>query len=234
MSVPFGQSQEQHEQALQGLAEQLAKQIKSEQDITALSKQLLKLTVESALQGELEEHLGYRKHAVEGRGSGNSRNGHSKKTVKSNLGEIELHTPRDRQGSFEPQLIGKGQRRLTQMDDQILTLYAKGMTTRDIADTFKEMYGADVSHTLIANVTEAVYETVKAWQARPLDRLYPIVYLDALVVKVHQERRVINKTIHVVLGINRHLEFTVEHILRDRLAVVGVGGGFEFTLAFHL
>ena len=133
MSTPFGQRTEKNEQPLQELAEQLAEQISSEQDIATLSQQLLKLTVESALKGELTDHLGYAKHAVEGRGTGNSRNGHSTKTLKSNLGEVEIQTPRDRQGTFEPQLIGKGQQRLTQLDDQILTLYAKGMTTRDIA-----------------------------------------------------------------------------------------------------
>jgi transposase-like protein len=181
---------------------ELAKHIKSEKDIAALSQQLLKLTVERALNVEMDEHLGYDKHAWEGRGSGNSRNGSSPKTVKGSMGEVELDIPRDRRGEFEPQLIGKGQTRLTAFDDQILSLYARGMSTRDIAEAFREMYGAEVSASLISKVTEAVWETVQAWQTRPLEALYPIVYLDGLVVKIRQDNRVINKTIHVALGVN--------------------------------
>ncbi len=180
----------------------LSEQNKSEQDIAALSRQLLKLTVERALQVEMEEPLGYAKHAQEGHGSGNSRNGYSSKTLKGNIGEVEIQPPRDRQGCFEPQLIGKGQTRLTEFDDQILTLYAKGMTTRDIAETFREMYGADVSASLISKVTDAVWETVQAWQTRPLDALSPILYLDGIVVKIRQDNRVINNTVHVALGVN--------------------------------
>jgi putative transposase len=202
MSVPFGHAEMLNHKNLEALAAELAKQIKTEQDIGALSRQLLKLTVESALKVELDEHLGYAKHAPEGRGTGNSRNGHSPKTLKGEMGEVTIQTPRDRQGSFEPQLIGKGQTRLTAFDDQILALYAKGMCTRDIADAFKEMYGAEVSHSLIANVTEAVLETVQDWQARPLDKVYPILYLDGLVIKVRQDQRVINKTLYLALGVN--------------------------------
>ena len=202
MSMPFGPTERIDNTKLEALAGELAKQIKSEQDIAALSRQLLKLTVESALNAELETHLGYAKHAPEGRGTGNSRNGSSRKTLKGDIGEVEIRTPRDRNASFEPQLIAKGQTRLTAFDGQILSLYARGMTTRDIAATFEEMYGAEVSHTVVANVTEAVWETVQAWQSRPLDEVYPIVYLDGLVVKVHQDQRVIKKTVHVALGVN--------------------------------
>ena len=126
---------------LETLASALAKQIKTEQDITALSRQLLKLTVERALKAELDEHLGYERHALAGRGSGNSRNGYSGKTLKGELGEVPIQTPRDRNSSFEPQLIAKGQTRLRRLDQQILAFYAKGMTTRDIADTLAEVYG---------------------------------------------------------------------------------------------
>lgn len=202
MSVPFGTTAMVDDKTLADLSVELAKHIKSEQDIAALSRQLLKLTVEQALNTELEEHLGYPKHAQAGRGSGNSRNGHSRKTLKGAMGEVDIQTPRDRQGEFEPQLISKGQTRLTEFDEQILTLYAKGMTTRDIADTFRELYGAEVSPSLISKVTEAVWETVQAWQTRPLDALYPIVYLDGIVVKIRQDNRVINKTVHVALGVN--------------------------------
>jgi transposase-like protein len=202
MSVPFGKADAVDPAQLEALSVELAKHIKSEQDIAALSRQLLKLTVERALQVEMEDHLGYAKHAQEGHGSGNSRNGYSSKTLKGNMGEVEIQTPRDRQGRFEPQRIGKGQTRLTEFDDQILTLYAKGMTTRDMAETFREMYGAEVSASLISKVTDAVWETVQVWQTRPLDALYPIVYLDGIVVKIRQDNRVINKTVHVALGVN--------------------------------
>lgn len=184
------------------LIDELAKSIKSEKDLAALSKHLLKLTVERAMNAELEEHLGYEKHSVEGKNSGNSRNGFSSKTLKGNFGEVEIETPRDRNSSFEPQIIRKGQTRITGLDEQILALYAKGMTTRDIASTFKEMYDADVSHTLISKVTEAVMDEVTAWQARPLDEVYPIIYLDCIVVKCHQDKRVINKSIYLALAIN--------------------------------
>lgn len=184
------------------LVDELAKSIKTEKDLAALSKQLLKLTVERAMNAELDEHLGYEKHAVAGRSSGNTRNGYSSKTLKGNFGEVDIVTPRDRNSSFEPQLIKKGQTRITEFDSQILALYAKGMSTRDIADTFKEMYDADVSHSLISKVTEAVLDEVLAWQMRPLEEVYPIVYLDCIVIKCHQDKRVINKSVYLALAIN--------------------------------
>lgn len=184
------------------LINELAKSIKREKDISALSKQLLKLTVERAMDAELEEHLGYEKHAVEGKNTGNSRNGYSPKRLKGDFGEVEINTPRDRNSTFEPQLIRKGQTRLTEFDEQILALYARGMTTRDIAATFKEMYGAEVSHSLISKVTEAVIDEVNSWQNRPLETVYPILYLDCIVIKCHQDKRVINKSIYLALAIN--------------------------------
>jgi transposase-like protein len=200
--MPFGQVEPVNAPQLEALAAELAKHLKSEHDIAALSRQLLKLTVESALQAELDEHLGYERYAPAGRGTGNSRNGHSNKILKGDIGAVTIQTPRDRQGTVEPQLISKGQTRLSRFDGQILALYAKGMTTRDIADAFAEMYGAEISHGLVAKVTEAVWETVQTWQSRPLDKVYPILYLDGIVVKVRQDNRVINKTIHVALGVN--------------------------------
>ncbi len=123
-------------------------------------------------------------------------------TLKGHHGEVDIEIPRDRSGTFEPQLVRKGQTRLTEFDDQILSLYAKGMTPRDIVEAFKEMYGADVSATLVSKVTESVLEKVHEWQSRPLDEVYPIVYLDCLVVKIRQDKRVINKAIYLALGIN--------------------------------
>ena len=190
------------EDKLKALAAELAKDIKSEKDLGALTQELVKLTVETALNAELDEHLGYDKYSVLGRGSGNSRNGSSSKRLKGQHGEVDIATPRDRNGSFEPQLVRKGQTRLTQMDDQILALYAKGLSTRDIVEAFKEMYDADVSATLVSKVTERVIDEVIEWQSRPLDTVYPIVYLDCIVLKIRENKRVINKSMYIALGIN--------------------------------
>lgn len=187
------------EKDLRALATELAKNIKTEADLKALTKALTKLTVETALNAELTEHVGYEKNQP--RASSNARNGFSKKRLITDEGWFELDTPRDREGSFEPQLVKKHQTRLTQMDDQILFLYSKGMTTREITDTFKEMYDADVSPTLISKVTDSVKEQVIAWQNRPLDAMYPIVYLDCIVVKVRQNNSIINKSVFLALGI---------------------------------
>lgn len=187
---------------LKALAAELAKDLKTPEDLSALSAQLTKLTVEAALNAELENHLGYAPHDIKGRNSGNSRNGYSTKTLKGNHGEIEIATPRDRDASFEPQIVSKGQTRITGMDDQILSLYAKGMSTRDIVDAFQEMYGAEVSAGLISKVTNAVMDQVVEWQNRPLEAVYPIVFLDCIVIKIRQDKRVINKSVYLALGIN--------------------------------
>lgn len=186
--------------ALEAFAREVAKGLKTEKDLAEFSQILTKVTVEAALTAELDEHLGYQRHQASD--NTNSCNGYGTKTIKTEDGQFELETPRDREGSFEPQLIKKGQTRFTSMDDKILSLYAKGMTTRDIVATFKEMYGADISPTLISKVTEAVIEQVDAWQSRPLEAVYPIVYLDCIVVKIRQDKRVINKAIYLALGVN--------------------------------
>lgn len=188
------------EKKLRALAAELAKGLKTEADLNQFSRMLTKLTVETALNAELTDHLGHEKNAP--KSGSNTRNGYSSKTLLCDDGEIELHTPRDRENTFEPQLIKKKQTRITQMDSQILSLYAKGMTTREIVATFKEMYDADVSPTLISKVTDAVKEQVAEWQNRPLDALYPIVYLDCIVVKVRHSGSVINKAVFLALGIN--------------------------------
>ena len=148
----------------------------------------------------MSHHLGYDKNQP--KLGTNSRNGYSTKTVTTGDGPLELRTPRDRDGSFEPQLVKKNQTRITGMDNQILSLYAKGMTTREIAAAFKELYDADVSPALVSKVTDAVMEQVVEWQNRPLDAVYPIVYLDCIVLKVRQDSRVINKSVFLALGIN--------------------------------
>ncbi|AAM87362.1 IS256 family transposase [Yersinia pestis] len=188
------------ENKLKALAAELAKGLKTEADLNAFSRMLTKLTVETALNAELTEHLGHEKNTP--KSGSNTRNGYSSKTLLCDDGEIELNTPRDRENTFEPQLIKKNQTRITQMDSQILSLYAKGMTTREIVATFKEMYDADVSPTLISKVTDAVKEQVAEWQNRQLDALYPIVYMDCIVVKVRQNGSVINKAVFLALGIN--------------------------------
>ena len=185
---------------LQAFAKAAAKNIKSQEDLNEFQQMLTKVTVEAALNAELDEHLGFDKH--EQSEADNNRNGYTRKTVRTEVGQFELDTPRDRAGSFEPQLVKKHQRRFTSMDDKIIFLYAQGMTTREVVTTFKEMYGADVSPTLISKVTDAVIEQVVEWQSRPLDAIYPIVYLDCIVVKIRQDKKVINKAIYLALGVN--------------------------------
>ena len=185
---------------LEAFARKTAKSLKTEEDLTDFRRMLTKLTVEAALNAELDDHLGYDKHEITA--SANSRNGYTSKTLQTEDGQFELDTPRDRHGGFEPQLVKKHQTRFTSMDDKVLSLYAKGMTTREISATFKEMYDADVSATLVSRVTDAVIDKVTEWQARPLDAVYPIVYLDCIVVKIRQDKRVINKAIYLALGVN--------------------------------
>lgn len=167
-----------------------------------LIKSFVKAVLEKALDGEMTEHLGYVKHDPKGNNSGNSRNGYSSKTVSGDFGNIELEVPRDRKDSFEPLIVQKNQTRFDGFDDKILSLYARGMSVRDIQDQLKDLYGVNVSPSLISTVTESVLEEVKTWQNRALDTVYPIVYLDALVVKIKENKQVINKAIHLALGIN--------------------------------
>ena len=166
-----------------------------------LLKQLTKLLVEKALDAEMTEHLGHDKNHPIQNSLGNARNGKSKKTLKGEFGELPIEVPRDRQGSFEPQLIPKHQTRWTGFDDKILSLYARGMTVREIQSHLEEMYGTEVSPTLISSVTDAVIEEVKAWQGRPLDSVYPIVYLDCIHVKIRDSGVVKAKAIYLALGI---------------------------------
>jgi putative transposase len=171
-----------------------------------LFKQLKKALIERALGAELTEHLGYEKGDPAGRGSGNSRNGISAKTVLTGDGEIEIATPRDRAGTFEPQLIPKGQTRFEGFDDKILSLYARGMTVREIQGHLTEIYAVEVSPDLISRVTDAVLDEVREWQNRPLDPVYPIVFFDALRVKIRDEGLVKNKAVYVALAFNANGE----------------------------
>jgi putative transposase len=185
---------------LQKIAKVAAKSLKTEQDLNEFSAMLTKISVEAALNAELDDHLGYDKHEKADRP--NSRNGYGRKTLQTEAGQFELDTPRDRDGTFEPELVKKNQRRLTLMDDKILFLYAQGLTTREVVTAFDELYGAEISASLVSKVTDAVMTKVIEWQSRPLDPVYPIVYLDCIVLKIRQDKQVINKSIYLALGVN--------------------------------
>jgi putative transposase len=167
-----------------------------------LLKRLTKKLVEGALGAEMTHHLGYEKHDATGQGTGNSRNGISPKTLKGEFGEVEIEVPRDRNGSFEPKIVAKHQRRFSGFDDKILSMYARGMSTREIQGHLSQIYQVEVSASLISEVTDAVLEEVKAWQNRPLENLYPVIFLDALMVKMRHEGRVENRAVYVVIGID--------------------------------
>ncbi len=166
-----------------------------------LLKQLTKQLVQKCLEAEMDTHLGYEKNERAGKGSENRRNGYSKKNLKSEQGEINLGIPRDRAGEFEPQIVSKHQTRLAGLDSKVIALYARGMTVRDIQAQLEEMYGVEISPGLISNVTNSVMEDVTAWQTRPLDAVYPIVWFDALQVKIRHEQRVVNKAIYLALAV---------------------------------
>jgi putative transposase len=185
---------------LTSLVDQATQGIRTEEEMAEAMKFIRKTFYEKALNAELDDHLGYDKHAASE--SRNARNGHSRKTVYTDDGALEIDTPRDRKGEFEPHLIKKRQTRLSLIDDKILSLYSKGLSTREITETLEELYDTDVSPTLISKVTNAVMEHVVEWQSRPLDEIYPIVYLDCIVVKIRQDRQVINKAIYLALGVN--------------------------------
>lgn len=167
-----------------------------------LLKQLTKLLVERALETEITEHLGHDKSDEVTNGTGNTRNGHSTKTLKSDFGALPLDVPRDRQGTFEPQIVAKNQTRWAGFDDKIISLYARGLSVREIQSHLEEMYGTEVSPTLISSVTDAVSEDVKLWQARPLAAVYPILYLDCIHVKVRDNGAVRTKAVYLAIGVN--------------------------------
>ena len=186
--------------------DELLKDYKVPEDLTGekgIFRELKKRLLERVLNAELTEHLGYEKNAQKPPTSEeNARNGYTRKKIQTKDDKIELDIPRDRTGEFEPQLIKKHQRRFDGFDDKIISMYAYGMTTRDIQGHLKEMYGIDVSPSLISEVTDAIIEDVKAWQTRPLEELYPIMYLDCIVVKCHEDGVIRNKSVFLALGVN--------------------------------
>jgi len=167
-----------------------------------LVKSLTKALVERMLAGELNHHLGYEKHEPAGYGTGNSRNGTSRKTLKGEAGEMTIEVPRDRNGTFEPKLIEKHQTRFEGFDEKILSMYALGMTVRDIQGHLHDMYGVEISAGLISEVTDSIQEEVRLWQDRPLEELYPIMYLDAMMVRMRHEGKVENRAVFTAIGIN--------------------------------
>jgi putative transposase len=187
------------------LLDELLKDYKSPDDMfgdDGLLQQLTKAVVERALQGEMTHHLGYEKHDPAGKNTGNSRNCRSSKSIKGKRGQLQIDVPRVRNSEFEPQLIKKGQTRFDGFDEKIVSMYARGMTCRDIRAHLKEIYGVEVSPDLISAATDSVLDEVRAWQSRPLDSIYPILYLDALQVKVKDQGRVSNKAIYLAVGVN--------------------------------
>ncbi|PLX94777.1 MAG: IS256 family transposase [Desulfuromonas sp.] len=187
------------------LLDALMKDYKNPEDLigeTGLLKQLTKQLLERAMQAEMTEHLGYEKNATADKKTTNSRNGNYQKRIKGEFGNLDVTVPRDRDATFEPIILPKGQSRFTGFDDKIIALYARGMSTRDIQAHLEEMYGVEVSPTLISQVTRAVQEEITLWQNRPLDEVYPIVYLDAIRIKVRQDSRVINKAVYLAIGVN--------------------------------
>lgn len=180
----------------------LSEQCKNMEDVHKLLKSLFKGTLEQMLEAEMDEHLGYEKHNPSGNNSGNSRNGYGSKTIKTELGETELRVPRDRNGTFDPQVVEKRQTKSEDLENRIIAMYAKGMSNRDIEDHLRDIYGVQASASLISRITDKIMPGVQEWQARPLDSIYPVVFLDGIVFKVRKDARVINKCVYSVLGIN--------------------------------
>lgn len=184
------------------LVKLLAEQCGNMKDVQILLKSLFKGTIEQMLEAEMEEHLGYEKHSPAGDGSGNSRNGYNKKTLQTEFGETELQVPRDRKGEFEPKLIAKYQTKTDDLESRIIAMYAKGMSNRDIEDHLRDIYGVEASAALISRITDKIMPAVTEWLSRPLDSMYPIVFLDGIMFKVRKDSKVVNKCVYSVLGIN--------------------------------
>ncbi len=171
-------------------------------DIQLKLKRLFAGTIEKMLEAEMDEHLGYEKHDVKGNNSGNSRNGYNYKTIISDYGESEIGVPRDRNGEFEPKVLATHQTRTDEIEQKIMAMYSKGMSQRDIGDNIKEIYGAEISQTLISRITDKILPEVNEWQNRPLESIYPIVYFDGIVFKSRQDSQIVNKCVYTVLGID--------------------------------
>ena len=171
-------------------------------DIQEKLKRLFAGTIEQMLEAEMDEHLGYEKNSVVGNNTGNSRNGYGKKRIISDYGECEIAVPRDRKGEFEPRVLAKRQTRTDEIERKIQTMYAKGMSQRDIEDTIREIYGSEVSQGMISKITDKIMPEVNEWQNRPLEKIYPVIYFDGIVFNTRKDNRIINKCVYSVLGID--------------------------------
>lgn len=176
--------------------------IKTAEDIQNVLKDLFGGVLQQMLEAELDNHLGYEKHDYQNKTTTNSRNGKSRKTMKSNLGYFDLDVPRDREGSFEPEIVKKHQTDVSHLESSIIGMYAKGMTTRDIASQVNEIYGMDISPTLVSNITDKVIPMIREWHSRPLETVYPIVFMDAIHFKVRKDNTVVSKAAYAAIGVN--------------------------------
>ena len=176
--------------------------VKTAQDIQETLKELLGGALQQMLEAEMEEHLGYAKHDYQNKNTSNSRNGKSTKKMKSDLGMFDLDVPRDREGSFEPQIVKKHQTDVSKIESSVIGMYAKGMSTRDIAAQINDIYGMDVSPTLVSNITDKVIPMIKEWQNRPLESVYPIIFMDAVHFKVRKDNAIVSKAAYAVIGVN--------------------------------
>lgn len=184
------------------LAQELAKSCRTQEDITNAIKALFADTVESILRAEMDEHLGYDKHDISGNNSGNSRNGYNRKTISTQHGETEIEIPRDRNGTFEPQVVPKYETKSRNIENQIIGLYAKGMSNADISATMQDIYGISASKDMVSSITDKVLPQVMEWQNRPLDSIYPVVFFDGVVFKVRKDGKIQNRCVYTVLGVN--------------------------------
>lgn len=191
------------EKELFKIPEEALKKIRTREEFESYFQELYKQGVEALLKAEIDEHLGYPKHDPSGKNSGNSRNGFSKKTLKTNLGEVPLDVPRDRNATFDPIVVPKHDRMSSKIEHAIITMYSRGMTTRDIEATIKDIYGVEVSEGSISNITSTILEDIKEWQQRPLDPVYFIVWMDGIVFKVRQNGKVQSKTIYLMIGLKQ-------------------------------
>lgn len=196
------ENQEQHPLLKEMLTPGFLKQFKNSKDLNSFIDELFKKGMEQMLEGELDGHLGYAKHSPQGINSGNSRNGKSRKTIKTTRGELQIEVPRDRNSTFEPVLVPKRSRFVEGIEEIIISLYARGMSVRDIETQIREIYGVNVSDATISNVTSRVHTLVTEWQSRPLSSVYFVVWMDGIVFKVRQNGKVINKTIYLAVGLN--------------------------------
>jgi len=185
------------------ISPELLKHFKTAADVENYLGEVYKEAVQHMLKAEMDEHLGYEKHQPEGRNSGNSRNGFSKKTLKTTAGDIDVSVPRDRNASFEPIVVPKHERMSHKIETAVIGMYSRGMNTRDIEDQIKEIYGVDLSETSVSNITNTLHESIKQWQDRPLDSVYYILWMDGISVKIRHNGKIVNKTIFIVIGLNK-------------------------------